>query len=224
MTIIVAAVDHAGVIHAGCDTNTMQGEDLLVGMSPDKLGLVETKPNDGHGDITGPEQALFGSAGRAAISQLVREGRVSIPTPPTLDIADLDRWAYDVAERLTDAALKHDMRDADDSDAADFAGVLGFHGQLWLLAHYETTRFTPDPMVATTGNDGDESFHPVVRPGWVAVGSGRSFSMGVMHALYDHVDADEAVDRALHAAVYDSRCGGPYRRYHLPPVRAWTNV
>lgn len=219
MTIIVAAVDHDGVIHAGSDTNALLGDDLWHGLSPDKMALLQTSPNDGSGDITGPELVLLGIAGRSSVMQAVHARRMTIGTPLALDIADLDRWAYGVAEHLTEMSLERELRDKGEQDVADFSGVLGFNGQLWMIAHYQCNRFTPDPLQPTTGNDLDEAYHPQTRPGWVAVGSGQSYAIGAMHSLYDHVDAEEAVDRALHAAGHNAWCAGPYKRLMLPPVR-----
>jgi hypothetical protein len=201
LTIVVMAVDaETGRIHAGCDTNCEVGEGpLLRGVHRTKVRTVDMKPNDGTGDISGPTECLIGIAGRSVIGQFIDMGDVPITTPLTLDMEDLDRWAYGVAGDISAKAQEVDVRNPEDS-SADYAGLLGFHGHLWYLAHYETLRLTPDLMAATTED----------RPGWWAIGSGNFYALGALHACYEHVDAEEAVDRALHAASLDANCSGSY--------------
>lgn len=181
MTVLAAAVDHDGTIHAASDLRSASDGLILDGAGAGKLAVL---------DFAGTP-VLFGTAGLHGIGQLARLSVLREP-PPTR--GNPDDWAWAFADLLTRVMLDRQMTGGD--GFVDMNGLLGWNGRLWALGHGSAAR---------------------VDRGWHTCGSGRELAAGALHALYDDVDAEQAVRRAVDAAgLLDDCHQAGLQTFHLP--------
>lgn len=137
-------------------------------------------------------ECLIGVSGDGALLAMIRHD-LDVPCSVRGDAWDADRWAYDVARKITDLCrdAKPDVMN-ESGKGMNASILLGFVGRLWTIA---TNQAWPV-----------ESF--------AAIGSGDEYAMGVMHATETVGDLrpQERLYLAVQAACrFDLHCGGDLR-------------
>lgn len=148
--------------------------DGKVTMGADSASIMDGRVNHDGSKIfsvpLGSERAVFGFAGPAQLGDLVRY-RITIADPPPRG-SDVRWWLTEIAIDICQIAVDAKPAILDEDGWVSGAAVVGFRGDLWMLAQQSVMH---------------------VRDGFYAIGSGGDVALGVLAALDGSDMSDEQI-------------------------------
>lgn len=119
---VIAGMIHDDVVWMAADTASVDGTGIY------RMSRKLDRIYFGEGD-----SLIIGTCGAAGFAQAVRHGLVVHASPNPEDDKDCDKWAFAIAEAITELGLEHGWKDPEGNLGG--GGLLAWQNRLWHISH-----------------------------------------------------------------------------------------